>query len=341
MPELRQDPTTKEWVVIATERARRPYQFGRAVPEQNENGDRSACPLCEGNESLTPAEVFAVRGGDPNGPGWRVRVIPNKFSAFVPNPLIRRNHDPVFHAREAYGHHEVIVETPDHEKTLASLSEDDILAVLDTYKARYEELRREPRTKLILIFRNHGKSAGTSLPHPHSQLVATPIIPLHIRQKYEVAIRHYDETGHCLYCDVLDAERRAAQRVVFESDALTVFHPFASQVPFETWIVPRRHNPSFGNINGREMKELASALKRVLGGLHKGLNNPDYNLIIHTAPVEDEHKPYFLWHVEIRPRLATAAGFEIGTGIYINTAIPEETAPFFRNLLLEARTAVR
>lgn len=172
--------------------------------------------------------------------------------------------------------------------------------------------------------------AGTSLVHPHSQLVALPIIPLHIRQKYEVAIRHYDDTGHCLYCDLVEEEKGSGKRVILETSRFLVFHPFASQVPFETWVAPKKHNPCFARIGFEERLELASVLRRVLRGLHDTLGNPDFNLIVHTAPVEDEEKPYFLWHVEIRPRLTTPAGFELGTGIFINTAIPEDTAAYFR-----------
>lgn len=336
MPELRQDPTTKEWVAIAIERAKRPDEFRkRAETETPATGEERLCPFCPGNETLTPEEVFGLRdSGNKNESGWRVRVVPNKFAAFTPGEGARRR-DLLrfFHSMEGCGHHEVIVESPEHNQILSLMSDQQILELLHTYKQRYNALRKDPRIKLILLFRNHGPRAGTSLAHPHSQLVAMPIIPLLIRQKYEVAIRHYDDTGRCLYCDVVTEEKSAAKRVVLESPHFLVFHPFASRVPFETWIAPKHHNPCFARIGFEESLELASVLRRVLRGLYDALDNPDFNLIVHTAPVEDEDKPYFLWHIEIHPRLTTPAGFELGTGIYINTAIPEETAPFFKSIL--------
>jgi UDPglucose--hexose-1-phosphate uridylyltransferase len=336
MPELRQDPTTKEWVVIANERAKRPEQFGKRL--QREPGTEpttSSCPFCPGNEDLTPKEILALRSaGGENTPGWRIRVVPNRFAAFLPGTNSQyRNEGPLFHAKGAIGSHEVIIETPHHNRNIALMDTNEIAELLDVFRQRYETLRKDQNVKLILLFRNHGPTAGTSLPHPHSQLVAMPIIPAHIRRKYEVAIEHFDDTGRCLYCDVEEEERSAAKRVVFETAGLLVFHPFASQVPFETWIIPKRHEPCFARITAEERRDLADTLRRVLRILHDTLGNPDFNLIFHTAPIEDEDKPYFLWHVEIRPRLTTAAGFEIGTGIYINTAVPEETALFFRSEL--------
>lgn len=334
MPELRQDPSTKEWVIIATERARRPDQF-REVETTAHVNDAQRCPFCPGNEQLTPGEVFSLRDSGGNGePGWRVRVVPNKFAALTPSEgSLHHAASPMFNTAAGRGYHEVIIESPRHDHTLALMGEEELSDLLRTYQQRYDALKHDSRTKLILIFRNHGRRAGTSLQHPHSQVVATPIIPLHIRQKYEVAIRHYDDTGRCLYCDIVAAERSAGRRVLLETSGFVVIHPFASQVPFETWILPRFHNPCFARTSPDRMVELASVLRRTLRGLYDGLGNPDFNLILHTAPVEDEAKPYFLWHIEIRPRLTTQAGFELGTGIYINTAVPEQTATFMRGLL--------
>lgn len=342
MPELRQDPTTKEWVIIARERAKRPDQF-RELPAASavERKGSPTCPFCPGNEHLTPGEVFALRNAGGKGQfGWRVRVVPNKFAALAAVPEVPSNNGGAFfHSAAGYGHHEVIIETPEHNQILPLMSEQQFLEVLYAYRQRYNVLSTDPRVKLILLFRNHGKRAGTSLEHPHSQLVATPIIPFHIRQKYEVAIRHYDDTDHCLYCDLVEQERADSARVVFETPKLLVIHPFASQVPFETWILPKAHNPCFARISSEQMVDLASVLRRVLRGLHNALGNPDFNLIVHTAPIEDEAKPYFLWHIEIRPRMTTQAGFELGTGIYINTAVPEETAQFMKAFVINAEAA--
>lgn len=327
MPELRQDPTTKDWVVIASERARRPEQFKREPPSVNLPA--TPCPFCPGNEHLTPPTIAELRGET----SWKVRVIANKFAAFQPDALHHARRHNFFNSQDAYGHHEVVIETPEHGTSLGQMDVAGVRAVLRMYHERHLALRDDLRVKLVLAFRNHGVSAGASLAHPHSQIIGTPIIPPGIRRKYEVAIRHFDDTQECIYCAVRDEELRDGRRLILESRFLTVIHPFASQVPFETWIVPKRHNSSFANAEGNELDDLALVLRTVLGAMHQSLGNPDYNLIVHTAPVEDAHKPYFLWHVEIRPRFAIPAGFELGTGVFINTAVPEETAEYFRPLV--------
>jgi UDPglucose--hexose-1-phosphate uridylyltransferase len=327
MPELRQDPTTKDWVVIARERSRRPEQFKREPVELSPRS--SGCPFCPGNEHLTPPTITELNGERV----WKVRVVANKFAAFeLDGPHRSRTHN-FFNSQDAYGHHEVVIETPEHGTSLGQMDISGVRDILRVYRDRHLALREDPKIKLVLAFRNHGLSAGASLAHPHSQIIGTPIIPPGIRRKYEAAIRHFDDTQDCIYCAVRDEELKDGRRMILETRFLTVFHPFASQVPFETWIIPKRHNPSFANAEGHELDDLALLLRAVLGALYASLGNPDYNLIIHTAPVEDEHKPYFLWHVEIRPRLATPAGFELGTGVFINTAVPEETAAFFRPLV--------
>lgn len=327
MPELRQDPTTKDWVVIARERAKRPEQFRRSPAPSSEAP--ANCPFCPGNEHLTPPTIAEMRDEG----GWKVRVVANRFSAFEPETIGHPHQPNLFNSQDAYGHHEVVIETPAHQASLGEMDISDVRNVLRTYRERHLALRQDPKVKLVLAFRNHGQSAGASLTHPHSQIVGAPIIPPHIRRKYEVAIRHFDDTQGCIYCAVRDEELKNGRRLILETRFLIAIHPFASQVPFETWIIPKRHNPSFAEIMGPELDELTLALRSILGTMHTCLGNPDYNLIVHTAPVEDEHKPYFLWHVEIRPRLATPAGFELGTGVFINTAVPEETAAYFRPLV--------
>jgi UDPglucose--hexose-1-phosphate uridylyltransferase len=327
MPELRQDPTTKDWVVIASERSRRPEQFKRDSPAPGQGS--AVCPFCPGNEHLTPPTIAELRGGN----AWKTRVFANKFSAFDPKAEHYSHHHDFFNSQDAYGHHEVVVETPEHGTSLGQMDISNVREVIRIHHERHRVLREDPKVKLVLAFRNHGLSAGASLSHPHSQIIGTPIIPPRIRRKYEVAIRHFDDTKECIYCTLRDEELKDGRRLLLESRFLTVFHPFASQVPFETWIIPKRHNPSFAEADGPELNDLALSLRAVLGAMHVSLGNPDYNLIIHTAPVEDEHKPYYLWHMEIRPRLATPAGFELGTGVFINTAVPEETAAYFRPMV--------
>ncbi|HLC41215.1 MAG TPA: DUF4931 domain-containing protein [Methylomirabilota bacterium] len=202
--------------------------------------------------------------------------------------------------------------------------------ILRAYQARYHALREDSRVKCIIIFKNHGERAGTSLEHPHSQLVATPVAPMQMRRKYEVAISHYDDTGRCLYCDLVEAEVEAKARLVQETDRFVVFHPFASRAPFEAWIAPKKHQPSFGQVSGEDLASLAPVLRETLFALAAILGDPDFNYIIHTAPIEDESKPYYLWHIQIVPRVTTIAGFELGSGIYITTMMPEESAAILR-----------
>ena len=260
-------------------------------------------------------------------------MIPNKFSALVPEgSLSRQEADGFFRKMDGVGQHEVIIECPQHNLCLALMEEKQVEEVILAYRARYLALREDPRFKVIIIFKNHGRAAGTSLEHPHSQLVAAPIVPLNIRYRFEKAAGHFDDDGTCVYCDILREGLRKRARLILETEQFATFHPFASRAPFETLIIPKKHHASFGSISPDEAKEFASVLKRTLLQLYRGLNNPDYNYIVHTAPIKDEHEDYFHWHIQILPRLVTPAGFELGTGMFINTALPEETAAFIRDL---------
>jgi UDPglucose--hexose-1-phosphate uridylyltransferase len=207
-----------------------------------------------------------------------------------------------------------------------------VVDIIRTYRSRYQALREDKNLELILIFKNHGRAAGTSLEHPHSQLVATPVVPTAVRVRYDAATRFHDDTGKCVYCVVRDEEVRQRDRLVLESDGFVAFHPYASRVPFETWVLPRQHSSCFGRITDEGISELADALQTLLRKMYVGLGNPDFNYVIHTAPIEDEDKHYYIWHVQILPRLTLQAGFELGSGMHINVALPEETAAFMRAL---------
>ena len=267
MPRFRQDPTTKEWVIFVTERAKRPDDFIRPTSDlRKENQQVLACPFCPGNEASSPPAVLTLPG--EKSQEWSVRVVPNKFAALVPGRTRGQMRiGNIFQEMEGVGVHEVIIETPEHDKTLALMPEERVLDVLKAYKQRYQSLRQEPWGKLILIFKNHGESAGTSLEHPHSQLVVTPIVPKGIRQKYEVAAAYYDDTGKCIYCDLVKEEIELKERIVLETDRFVVFHPFASRFPFETWIAPKGHQPAFGNIPDEDLEKLAQVLKSTLSGI--------------------------------------------------------------------------
>lgn len=331
---IRQDPTTKEWVIVAASRAGRPHEPVAPAQPAAAPSREGSCPFCPGNEAATPPETFRIP--DARGTGWTVRVVPNKFAALsAAGELGRREAGPLFREMEGVGYHEVIVETPDHDRPTPLLEADELEQVLAAYQARYRALREDPRVKCIIIFKNHGRRAGTSLTHPHSQLVATPVAPMQIRRKYEVAIGHYDDTGRCLYGDLADAEVRAGARLVLQSERFVVFHPFASRVPFETWILPRRHQSSFGRASREDLADLARVLKRSLMALYTALGNPDFNYIVHSAPPEDENKPYYLWHIQIVPRQTAIAGFELGSGIFITTMLPEASAAVMREMIAE------
>ena len=332
MPQMRQDPTTKERVIIASERARRPHDFRKEKPPLERPRFKKDCPFCPGNEHLTPPETLAYRrGGPPNGPGWWVRVVPNKFPALIPDGSVERKEEKgFFRLMDGVGNHEVVIGSPIHNQLFPLMDEYQVSEVLLAYRERYLALREDPRIKLIIVFKNHGLAAGTSLEHTHSQIVGTTVVPSNIRTKLQQAARHYDDHGTCVYCDMIDEELGSGKRIVMDTDRFVVLHPFASRSPFETWIVPKEHNASFGSISMEDSKTFARVLKSTLFKIHSALNDPDYNYVIHTAPVKDEGEDYYHWHLQIIPRLTTTAGFEMGSGMSINVSFPEETAAFLR-----------
>ena len=337
MPELRRNIATGEWIIAAPERAKRPDQFIKEAANRKRAQKHDAdCPFCEGHEESTPPEVFAIRekNSKPNGRGWEVRVIPNKFPALVPSEVSGLNayrSKVGIHLRiEGVGNHEVIIETPDHQLSIGTMPVKQVENVVKAYRDRYLTLDENPDNELIIIFRNHGERAGTSLYHPHSQLVTTPIVPSYVRNRMLEGVRYYDETGVCVFCDLLAFELRDVHRIVAENDDFVAFCPYAAGVPYEIWIIPRRHEASFGEIEPQERPGFAAILRTTLGKLYKALNNPDYNYVIHTAPHHSATVPHYHWHVQILPRLTTPAGFEIGSGISINIALPEQTAKHLR-----------
>lgn len=336
MSELRQNRATKNWIIIASERARRPDDFRCLDESEPEPEHDPSCPFCTGNEFMTPPEVMAVRPSDSraDGPGWSLRVVPNKFAALEPTgELTRREERDFFRKMDGVGRHEVIIESPVHNETIGTMTQKRVEQILLAYRERYLRISEDGNYQHVTIFRNNGERAGTSLAHPHSQLIATPIVPSQTRQVLEEAMRYYDDRGSCVYCDMITEEVAAKKRIVLQDDDFVVFEPFASRMPFETWIVPRRHNASFGNISATEAKKCARVLRRVLAALHEHLGNPDYNLMICTAPFKDVNESYYHWHVEILPRLTTTAGFELGSGIFINVTLPEQTARYLSSIV--------
>lgn len=334
---LRFDPTTSDWVIFAPSRARRPHELKRAGGKTDEApaAPGKICPFCPGNEQLTPPEIFAVRGGTrPNGTGWQVRVVPNMFPALRIEEDARslEEQDSFFRYRGGCGAHEVIIESPEHDRFLGHQSIDQIELLLRTLQARYLDLLRDQRFKAIVLFKNHGEEAGTSLKHPHCQLIATPVVPRQVRLKQAIAADYYDLMGRCLYSVLREEELAAGRRVLTVNRDYVAVLPFASHVPFEIWILPRTQQASFGGVEPVRLRSLAELLKSVLLKLFIGLDNPDFNLMIDTVPRGGENQEYFLWHIQILPRLTTPAGFELGSGMSINTVLPEEAADYLRGV---------
>ncbi|MFA5113320.1 MAG: galactose-1-phosphate uridylyltransferase [Candidatus Margulisiibacteriota bacterium] len=332
MPELRQNPATKEWVIIATERARRPEELGTG-PAQFTPNEHDKCPFCPGKETLTPKELLAYRayGTQANSPGWWIRIIPNAFPALIPQGVPERfKVEDFFTYMEGLGDHEVIIESPDHQMTIALMEEKQVEELFLAYRERYMTLAKDPRFEMVILFKNYGASAGTSLRHPHSQIIATPITPLNIRNRIESAMHYFDDNGTCVYCDMIAKEKKIKERVVSETDNYIVFEPFAARAPFETWVLPKKHCSSFESISAESAKELAFVMRSTLGKIYRSLSNPDYNFVFRSAPVHEKNVEYYHWHIMILPRVSAVAGFELGSGIYINTVIPEEAAKFLR-----------
>lgn len=339
MPELRKDPIGRRWVIIATERAARPTDFRHEAVEPS---DLDLCPFEEGRESLTPPEIYSVRapGAGTNGPGWRVRVVSNKYPALRIEGKTDRTKIGIFTRMDGVGAHEVIIETPQHHTHLGLLPVEHVTDIIRAYLQRYADLRGDERFAYSLLFRNHGRTAGASLSHPHSQLIALPIVPKRVQEELDSAEWHFGRQGACIYCAMLAQERESQERLVFENDQFVALEPYASRFPFETWILPKEHRADFGAMTPGSEGELAQALRETLHRLHTCLANPPYNFIIHTLPYKAELYHAYHWHIEIMPRLTQVAGFEWGSGFYINPVVPEEAARFLREAKAEAAVAV-
>lgn len=330
MPDLRKDPITGRWVIISTDRARRPADFTReAVVAQ---GSRY-CPFCAGHESKTPPEVLAYRSsGGINGEGWSLRVVPNKFPALRVEGELDRQGEGLYDHMNGVGAHEVIIESPDHLASLATISDKQVADVFFAFRDRILDLQKDPRLRYVLVFKNHGAAAGASLEHPHSQLIALPVVPKRVQEELDGAMRYFQFRERCIFCDILQQELLTQDRIIFETDHFLVVAPYASRFPFETWIVPRKHHSHFALADAPTIHNLGWVMRTVLRKIDKALEHPPYNAIIHTAPVQDALLDHYHWHIEIIPKLTKVAGFEWGTGFYINPTPPEEAARFLREI---------
>jgi len=333
LSEIRKDYVTDTWVVISEERAKRPRDFVRPHAPVREG----TCVFCEGNERLTPPEIYAFRRVStiPDGPGWWIRTVPNKFPALRIEGKLEKNSRSVFTDITGIGCHEVVIESPEHSKPIALQSHSQVRELIQMYRERVTDLSRDRRFKYILVFENHGSEAGASIEHPHSQIIATPMIPVYVASELRGAENYFtDMGGDCIYDSIIREEIQQAKRVVFDNNSFICIAPFASKYPYELMILPKRHCPSFAELTHDEASDLAALLQKSLYALYSVLDDPPYNFYIHTSPVNSIGCPYYHWHIEIIPTVSRIAGFEKGTGFYINSISPE-------NATLHLSTALR
>ena len=329
MPEFRQKLATGDWIIIAAERAKRPEEFAHVHTEGQAPMYDATCPFCRGNEAATPATILTLPL-DAGAGAWEVRVVPNKFPALVPssNPpdmLCSQMVGPYL-MREGAGQHEVIIESPQHNLDLPMMDDAQIKRVVQAYHQRFMALNADPTTALAVLFRNHGARAGTSIRHPHAQIVASSIVSSRVRRKIYEGQRYFDSYNRCVYCDIIEYEVAQQQRVILENRGFIAIAPYASGNPYEIMLLPRAHHPTFGTVAQSELSDLAYCLRDLLARLWRLLGDPDYNFVIDTAPEHLSRVPFYHWHLEIYPKLTTPAGFEIGSGIGINIVPPEQAA---------------
>ncbi len=337
MSELRKDPIIGRWVIVASERGKRPTDFVTATTK----GESISCPFCEGNEKMTPPEIYALRHQDTlaNSRGWKIRVVPNKFPALRVEGTVEREGMGMFDKMSGIGAHEIIIETPAHDDILHKRSGEKIVDLLGTYQKRMIDLKQDIRLHYVMIFKNEGERAGASLSHPHSQIIATPIVPKRVREEVEGSLEYYDYKMRCVYCDIIHEEKRFGTRLVYENVSFVSLCPFASRFPFEMWLLPKRHMSDYSMMTHQESLELSECLEITIKRLANALGEPQYNWMLHTEPNTavprnpwPDISEHYHWHFEIIPKLTRVAGFEWGTGFYINPTPPEDAAAFLREV---------
>ncbi|HLZ32548.1 MAG TPA: galactose-1-phosphate uridylyltransferase [Nitrospira sp.] len=333
MPDLRRDPIVGRWVIISTDRSGRPHDF---VQQQVRQDSTALCPFCPGQERLTPKEIMAYRSqpSEANSPNWTVRVIPNKFPALQVEGELGREGLGLYDRMNGIGAHEVIIETPVHKDSLADMPAKRIEDVLWAYRDRVIDLKKDLRLRYILIFKNHGAAAGATLGHSHSQLIALPVVPTSVVEEIDGCRNHYQQKERCIYCDILRQDLSEGDRVVAENPEFVCVTPFAPRFPFEMWILPKRHAGYFEEGHKQQFEFLATILSEALRRMDRVLSKPAYNFILHSSPLHEKMADFYHWHLEIIPKLTQVAGFEWGTGFYINPVSPEESAKFLREAQL-------
>lgn len=341
MSVLRKDPLSHGWVIFAEERYRPPAP--NCFISTEVHSDR--CPFCPGNERMTPAEIRAIRppSSRANTPGWSVRTIPNQFAVLRIEGKFDRRGEGLYDMMNGIGAHEVVIETPEHNALLSGYSVEKLQEILWMLRERVQDLLKDTRFRYIQVFRNYGNVSGATVSHPHSQIVALPILPRSIGEEIDHAHEYWRLKERCIFCDIINQDSDS-RRLVYENDGFVVLEPFASKFPFETWVYPKEHLWAFHLLPDSYLPLLADALKVTMGAIARALGDPAYNLIFHSAPLQLEKKyhnlraqvqDYYHWHIEIIPRATGVAGFEYGTGFYINSVLPEDAAEYLRSVIAE------
>lgn len=332
MPQLRRDPIVDRWIIISPDRANRPFSLWA---KQEKNGG-AYCPFCEGNEHSTPKETFAIRksGFGSNGVGWTLRVTPNKFPALEWDGIVETSDDGIYRTVSGVGAHEVIIETPRHDEDLADLDVERVADLFKVVRLRCLEFKKDDRLQCIQFFKNHGAQAGASLEHSHSQIIAMPVVSKLIQEELSGAERRFAEINTCVFCEIIKKEIAEGVRMIAENRDFVAIAPFAPRFAYESWILPKEHCPYYEDADDAHAMSLAEIYKDVLGGINKLLDNPPYNMTLHTAPFNGgkQNKEYH-WFVKTWPVTTNVAGFEWGSGFYINTVAPERAAEQMRNIL--------
>lgn len=328
--DLRRDVLTNTWVACAPGRGDRPIKTQPSPPDAAPTEDTpvDGCPFCPGHEDQLP-DILWELGAEADRP-WRTRSVPNKFSALSPAATNGTTQTGLYHTRTNHGRQEVIIDTPFHNEPLSRMPVEQVEALLQTYRERYQTLRATTPALYPFVFRNHGGRAGASIPHPHSQVIAMDVVPPRIEREEQAARARYEETGQCPYCEMIDRELADESRLVWTNEEFVVFVPYAAQVPCEMWMLPRTHEAEFGRMDETQRTALATGLQTAVARLHRHLDNPPFNLFIRTALEYESNAPHLHWSLRLQPRTSTQAGFELSTGVRINPSTPERDAAALR-----------
>ncbi|MBI5145374.1 MAG: galactose-1-phosphate uridylyltransferase [Candidatus Omnitrophica bacterium] len=332
MAELRRDPIGGRWVIVDTDHPTKPEDF----EHESHSWRGGVCPFCYGNEALTPPEIESFRDPhtSPNTSGWQVRVVPNKFPALQIEGDLDRRGLGIYDMSNGVGAHEVLIDTPYHHKDIPDLLNEEIEKIISMSCRRAVDLGKDKRFKYIMIFKNYGPAAGASLEHPHTQLIALPMVPKNVMEEIKGAHNYFEYRERCIFCDIIRQETQEKERIILENKYFLAFCPFVSRFPFEIWIIPKKHNSDFSHLPPEEIPALASILKETISKVKKVFANPAYNLIVHSSPVNGDSGGVegYHWHIEFMPKLTRVAGFEWGSGFYIIPTPPELSAKYLKEV---------